>query len=404
MAIFNIRPTFTSPEKAAPAFLKKNLPAAHNTDQILVVIQLSGGNDGLNSIVPYQNDIYYRSRPHLALPKNTLVHLDDMHALHPALTPLKKYYDEGTMCIINGVGYPNPNRSHFRSMDIYQSAAPDSYEQSGWIGRYLDEHYQHFPEHLAIPKAIEVNSLPSLVMKGKQHQGIAFENAQTLETFFEKPFFKNLYEQNTDDFTTHNETLDFLYQTLNVGAASSAYINEKVDLYTLKSPFPNYELGKKLHNIAQMILSGVESSVYYTSLGSFDTHVSQSNRHAKLLGMLAESVDAFITALKSQAQFKRVTIVVFSEFGRRVAENAAQGTDHGVGNFMLLFSRHLAKSGFFNPMNNLQNLFDGDVPWEIDFRQVYAALLENILQTPAKTVLKGNFEPLPLFKNQVLLT
>ncbi|MCB0516252.1 MAG: DUF1501 domain-containing protein [Chitinophagales bacterium] len=384
---------FNSPQNTAPAFLKQKMQPLRENERVLVVIQLNGGNDGLNTIVPFQDDLYYKNRPNLSLAKKELIALDTYNALHPALSNLQKYYHEGELSVIHSVGYPNPNRSHFRSMDIYHSAAPQSYENTGWVGRYIDNFCMPEP----IPTAIEMSNVPSLVMKGNEQNGISFEDPRLLEKFFESPASQNLLQKAERFDHLDNQNLAFLYKTLNVGAESGNYINEKLNAKKLACPFPSTELGKDLKTIAEMMASGLETKIYYTSLGSFDTHALQLNTHQKLLQQFAEGVDAFIQCLKKQALWGKTSILVFSEFGRRVAENAGKGTDHGVGNFMLVFSKHLAKAGFYNAQPSLQNLLGGDLMWKIDFRQVYTAILEDWLGVSSEKIIVPAVGKIPLF-------
>lgn len=355
----------------------------------LVIVQLSGGNDGLNTVIPYTNDIYYNNRPTISQKGNQLLNLNNELALHPNLAPLKNLYDEGYLSIINNVGYPNPNRSHFRSTDIWQTASgSNEYINSGWLGRYLDT-YGKTPHN-----AIEVDDSLSLVLKGNKLNGMAVKNAQQLYRNAQDPYFKKVLEHHSDQhLSEHN--LGYLYKTMIAAENSAKYIYSTTKTYNSIQEYPQNPLGKQLKTAAEFINSGVDCKVLYTSLGGFDTHFNQTSRQEKLLSVYAESIDAFVKDLKRNDTFKDTLILTFSEFGRRVKQNAANGTDHGTANNVFIIGENLKKNGIYNEGPNLADLDEnGDLKYSVDFRSIYATILNKWMQVDDKTILNNNFDKL----------
>ena len=355
----------------------------------LVIIQLSGGNDGLNTIVPYRNDLYYKARPSIALNKNKVIKLNDELGLHTNLTALKGLYDQGYLSIINNVGYPNPSRSHFRSSDIWQSASDSNkHIQSGWIGRYLDAYGNKANQ------AIEIDDSLSLALKGKTKNGIAVRNPSFLyKALQESNFNKILSYQNSAHLSEHN--LGYLYKTMIDAKSSAHYLYEKTKDYVPLKTYPSNPLANQLKNVAHFINSGLDTKIYYTSLVGFDTHVNQVNKQDHLLNIYADSVSAFVRDLKRQNTFKNTLVLTFSEFGRRVKQNAANGTDHGTANNVFIIGEKLKKQGLYNSLASLSDLDDnGDLKYEIDFRTIYATILNKWLQVDDERILNKSFNHL----------
>ncbi|TAF67933.1 MAG: DUF1501 domain-containing protein [Cytophagales bacterium] len=381
-----------------PNFLKayelEHLITNNNLNgKILVVIQLSGGNDGLNTIIPYQNDLYYQNRPALGIKKENLISLNDELGLNAVMGGLKKIYDQGYLSIINQVGYPNPDRSHFRSMDIWHTAsASNQYLSTGWLGRYLDAQCQQ--NCTSAHMAIEVDDSLSLALKGDKIKGLAMTQPDKL--------YKNTQDKQIKTLATYphkhekDENVAYLYKTLAETVSSAQWIYEKAKITASKATYPENDFAKRLKTIASLIISGLETQVYYVSLGSFDTHTNQKAQQERLLKIYADAVDVFVNDLKNNQKWNQVAIMTFSEFGRRVAQNASGGTDHGTANQVFLMAEKLKKAGFYNPAPNLTDLDEGDLKYSIDFRNIYAALLQQHLQVEPKTVLNQNFEPLAL--------
>ncbi len=350
----------------------------------VVIIQLSGGNDGLNTIIPYQNDLYYKYRKNIAL-KNNIHKITDSLGLHENLTGIRDLYDKGELSIINNVGYPNPIRSHFRAMDIWQSASDaNQYYQTGWIGRVLD--YQKAAAHAAI----EVDDSLSLALKGEIQNGIAAKNPKLLYKMTSDPFFKTLLNQHKDKhLSEHN--MGYLYKTMLEATSSAKYIYETSKTFQSKKEYGQNILGKQLKTVSEFINSGLNSQVYYVSLGGFDTHANQNNTQKRLLSIYDNEVSTFVKDLKENNTFKDTIIVTFSEFGRRVKQNAANGTDHGTANNVFLIGQNLKKSGFYNEAPNLSSLdYNGDLQFSIDFRSIYANIIEEWLYLPSDIILLKN--------------
>lgn len=355
----------------------------------LVIIQLSGGNDGLNTIVPFRNDIYYKERPTISIAKTDVIKLTDEVGLNPSLTPLKRLYDQGYLSIINNVGYPNPVRSHFRSMDIWQTATDaDKFSQSGWLGRYLDN-YGKNPY-----TAIEVDESLSLAMKGEKVNAIATKDPRAFHNMSRDPYFKNIHKhQNYAHLSEHN--LGYLYKSMIDAHSSAKYIYETSKTVSTLQEYPQNKFGKQLKTTAQFINSGLDTKVFYTSLNGFDTHANQLNTQKRLLKQYADGIEAFVKDLKANGTFKDTLILTFSEFGRRVKQNASVGTDHGTANNVFIIGENLKKKGFYNNAANLSNLDDnGDLKFEIDFRTIYATVLDKWLEVDDKKVLNKSFSQL----------
>jgi len=355
----------------------------------LVIVQLSGGNDGLNTVIPYTNDIYYNNRPTISQKGDQLLKLNNELAFHPNLAPIKNLYDQGYVSIINNVGYPNPNRSHFRATDIWQTASGSGeYLNSGWLGRYLDT-YGKTPHN-----AIEVDDSLSLVLKGNTLNGMAVTNAKQLFRNAQDPYFKKVLEHHSDKhLSEHN--LGYLYKTMIAAENSAKYIYSTTKTYNSVQEYPKNPLGKQLKTAAEFINSGVDCKVLYTSLGGFDTHFNQTSRQEKLLSVYAESIDAFVKDLKRNDTFKDTLILTFSEFGRRVKQNAANGTDHGTANNVFIIGENLQKKGVYNEAPNLSDLdSNGDLKYSVDFRSIYATILNKWVQVDDKVILNDNFDKL----------
>ena len=359
-------------------------------NKVLVVLQLSGGNDGLNTVIPIQNDIYYKLRPKLGITKDKSLVLTDDTGLHPALTGFKELYDDGSLGIMNGVGYPNPERSHFRSMDIWHSASDsDKYVYSGWLGRYLDAQCKGCDKPT---QALEIDDVLSLAMKGEQIKGLAMKDPRRLFNTSNEKYFKELATAHKTGAA--EQSVDYLYKTMSNTLSSADYIFRQSRLHPSSTVYPNSEMGKSLKTIASLIFSDIDTKVYYLSLGSFDTHVAQDNQQKRLFTEMNEAISAFVKDLKTNNRFQDVMLMSFSEFGRRVSQNASGGTDHGTANNMFFISGGLKQKGMLNPLPNLSDLQDGDLKHTVDFRNVYATVLKNWLGTNDSTILGKEFESL----------
>ncbi len=383
---------FASGMALVPSFLKGMeflSPDQLSGYRNVIIIQLSGGNDGLNSIIPITNDIYHRARPTIAKKQAQTPKITDDLVFNDSLKMIKELYDLGEVSIINNVGYPNPNRSHFRSTDIWQTASDtNKYLTTGWVGRYLDANCQHPYQ------AIEVDNSLSLAMKGTTMSGIAVSDPNQLYKTTREPFFKNLVA-NTQKEMLDEDNQGYLYKTMLETYSSASYIYETSKIYTTNTEYPKNPFAKNLKTIADFIVSGLKTRVFYSSLGGFDSHVNQLNSQDRLLKVYAESVGALVKDLKKNDRFKDTLILTFSEFGRRVQQNGSQGTDHGAANNVIAIGGSLKKAGVYNELPNLSDLDgNGDIKYTVDFRSIYASILHNWLDVNDQTILNKGFERL----------
>jgi len=359
-------------------------------NKVLVVVQLSGGNDGLNTVVPYRNDIYYKLRPQLGIRRNDALALNDELGIHPALKTFKSLYDDGSLGVLNNVGYPNPDRSHFRSMDIWQSASDSKdYWGTGWLGRFLDAQCKGCDKPT---QALEIDDTLSLALKGNDVKGLALTDPQKLYGASNDRYFRDLLAKQQHDDEHHN--VDYLYKTMAETISSAGYIQQQFKTYKSKESYPNTELGKNMKTIAELIMTDINTSVYYVSHGSFDTHVGQQNQQQRLFSQLSDALAPFVADLKKNHRFEDVLVMTFSEFGRRVAQNASGGTDHGTANNMFLVGGGLKEKGVLNDGPNLTDLKDGDLQFKVDFKSVYATLLKKWLGADDAAILQQSYEHL----------
>ena len=372
--------------KFLKAFENKNMVPAGN--KVVVVLQFSGGNDGLNTVIPIRNDIYYRERPKIGITKDKAVILTDEVGLNPALESFKGLYDDGSLAILNSVGYPNPDRSHFRSMDIWQSASnSNEYVSTGWLGRYLDAQCKGCDKPT---QALEIDDVLSLALKGNETSGLAFKDPRRLYSNSNEQFYKEI---NATHHATE-ETVDYLYKTMSETLSSADYIFQQSKMHPSSETYPATELGKNLKTISSLIQSDINTKVYYVSIGSFDTHVNQEAQQKRLFTELNDAIKVFTADLKKNNRFQDVLLMTFSEFGRRVSQNASNGTDHGTANNMFFISGGLKEKGILNALPDLSDLNEGDLKHTIDFKNVYATVLNKWLGTDDKIILGKQYDHL----------
>lgn len=397
----------------APAFIQRSAQAMMQAaggrssvpgipeDRVLVVIQLGGGNDGLNTVVPFRDDSYYRARPVIGVPQRTVLQLDRRAdvGLHPALEGIKSLYDDGLIGLVQGVGYPNPNRSHFRSMDIWQTADTTGVGE-GWLGRYYDNECEGRPAaEAAVQPGVAIGREAPLALQGRAHTPVSFESPSLFRWTGEDlhPALRDPYEainrSGAEDANSASNA-DFLMRTALDAQIAGDAIRNAVNAPALVS-YPGNSLARQLAMVAAMIRAGLKTRVYYVTLGGFDTHAGQGGpqgRHANLLRRYAESIRAFYNDLKAQENDGRVLTMTFSEFGRRVSENGSRGTDHGTAAPMLL-AGPMVRPGVLGRHPSLTDLDQGDLKYTLDFRSVYAAILEDWLKADSKAVLGSTFRP-----------
>lgn len=367
-----------------PNFLKAlTLPEAIAMNgKTLIILQLSGGNDGLNTIIPVKNDIYYKVRNQISIKENDALRLTDEAGINPNLKFFKELYDNGELAVMNNVGYPDPNKSHFRSMDIWQSAsASNQFINTGWLGRYLDEACHNCQKPT---QAIEIDDLLSLAMKGNNNKAIAFRDPKKLYDNSQETLYKKLAADNHDH---EHDLASYLYNTLGNAISNSGYIFEESKAKPTDKTYPNTQIGKDFKTIASLIKSDINTQVYYLSTGSFDTHTNQNSRQNQLFKNISDAVEIFTNDMKENGKFQDVMIMTFSEFGRRVAQNASNGTDHGTANQMFFISGSLKKKGLLNPLPDLENLSYGDLIYTEDFRKIYATILKKWLHSDDQKIL-----------------
>ena len=378
--------------------------------KVLVVVQLSGGNDGLNTVIPFGDDNYYRARPNIGIRGDQTLRLNDFLGLNPQLGGFKDLFDDGRMSIVQGVGYPNPNRSHFRSMDIWHTANPaDEAIHSGWLGRYFDaqccgaDPKDPADDTPADPHVgIALGDASFLAMQGERVVPLSFERPNDYRyQGRDRAAFMALNapdEQPGDAPDTAAGEMDFLTRTAMDAQVSSDRILKAVNGHKPGVQYPPGGFGEQLRTVAAMIRGGLPTRVYYTSLGGFDTHAGQQGRHDNLMRQLADGVKAFLGDLEEQGNDERVLVMTFSEFGRRVAQNASNGTDHGTAAPMFFFGHHKhVQPGIVGNHPSLTDLDQGDLKYGIDFRNCYAGVLQQWLDTKPEVcaqILGGRFNAL----------
>ncbi len=378
-----------------PGFLTRTAVAAPGADdeRILVVIQLTGGNDGLNTVVPFRDDEYHKARPTLRIRADQVLKLTDELGLHPDMAGFKRLHDDGLLAVVNNVGYPNPDRSHFRSMDIWHTAdaRPEAVD-SGWLGRVVDRGAG--PSD--VPRALHLDegALP-LALK---NQRVAVPSLRNIDAFRLQGDTEDL--QRVIGASRRDASDDLLFvQRLAVSSCANARRLERVGAGSaVSSPYPDYRLALRLRQIAQLIGARFGPRIYYTSLDGFDTHARQALAHGPLLRELSDSVTAFYDDLRQRRIADRVVVLTFSEFGRRVGENGSQGTDHGAAAPMFVMGPAV-RAGVVGGRPDLTRLIDGDVRHECDFRRVYAGVLRDWLAVDPDSILGRRFDPLAIIRS-----
>jgi uncharacterized protein (DUF1501 family) len=384
----------------APQFITRTaqgaIPAINGfkDDRILVVVQLSGGNDGLNTVVPYGDDAYYNARPQLALKQGDLLTLDDHLGFHKSLKELRGLYDDGKVALIQGVGYPNPNRSHFRSMEIWHTATDsDEFSSRGWIGNYFENECSGE----ARPQVgVAIGKEQPQAFSGTSGYGVAFEQPATFGwREGDGTDTRAAFETLNATKTTTNDSLDFLRQVSSNAVTSSDEVKEAAKMAgDMKGGRSRNNLDA-LKTVAGLIRGGLQTRIYYVSMGGFDTHSGQSGKHETLLSQYSQAIAEFQKALQRDGNADRVTTMVFSEFGRRVGQNASGGTDHGTAAPMWIIGNNV-NPGLYGKTPSLTDLDQGDLKHNVDFRSVYSTLLEDWFATDVRSVLGQRFDTLPL--------
>ncbi|HEY6228653.1 MAG TPA: DUF1501 domain-containing protein [Verrucomicrobiae bacterium] len=405
-----------------PSFINQTLLSLHaegaadKDKPILVVLQMAGGNDGLNTVVPITNDNYYRARPTLSIKPAQALKLTSDFGLHPSMTAFKELFDAGMLEVVHGVGYPNPNRSHFHSTDIWQTASPEAARNQGWIGRYFDNACAGADPTVGI----SIGRQMPLAFQSGRPLGISLENPESYrfasgddaadgemssEAFYRKlngPEMLDGSDLNSGGSvasapgtapTAHRgSSLDFLERVALDAQVSSDKILAVSKRVKNEATYPASQIANSLKLVARLIAGNLPTRVFYVSQGGYDTHTNQAPAQQRLLGEMASGVKAFFDDLKAMGQEKRVMLMTFSEFGRRVAQNANNGTDHGAAAPMFLAGPKVKAGvlGYF-PSLAAKDLLNGDIKFTTDFRSVYAGVLEQWLAADSAAILGRKF-------------
>ncbi len=383
--------------RAATASVAEN---SAGTGRTLVVVQLAGGVDGLNTVIPYRDGAYRDLRPSLSIPEAEMLVVDDHAAFHPALANLKKRFDEGKLAVVEGVGYPEPTFSHFKAMDIWQSADPRGTARDGWLGKYFESLTDFGGHPLAglsvggrLPSAFESDeaTIPSVASLGtfalqEPANDRAGDRSRSLMRLYD------VYKPLGSAFAALLDT------TLDNAIASSAALKAADAVYAPAVQYPDSSLGSGLRLIAELVDSGGGQTplrVAHVTLGGFDTHTQQADTLTDLLSQTDAALDAFMADIEAHGHGDDVLVMTWSEFGRRVPENAQDGTDHGSAGPMFLLG-NAVKGGFHGEPSSLASLDNGNLRYTVDFRSVYATILDRWLESPADAILGGHFDTMDL--------
>jgi uncharacterized protein (DUF1501 family) len=385
-----------------PTFLARSARAAEpvRDGRVLVVIQLDGGNDAINTLVPFTDDGYAKNRKLLRIAQKVLVRVDDRVGLNPGLQALGGLLERGDLALIPGVGYPNPNRSHFESMAIWQTARLDIEEHGGpgWIGRTLDETMKAGDHTVAAGAAALYvgEGTPAVALRGRRAGAASLERIEDL--MLPPGWDRNLMSARPPQKTQDNNLSDYVCRSVLDAYACSQRVDEATRRKaTTEATYPATALGGKLKTIGQLLKADLGARVFYTAQSGYDTHAAQLFTHFGLLNELATGIKAFFDDLSSAKLADRVAVLCFSEFGRRVAENGSAGTDHGTAGLVMLAGPSV-RSGVHGQVPSLTDLVDGDPKVSTDFRRVYGSVLEGWLALPSQAALGSRFAPMPLFR------
>jgi uncharacterized protein (DUF1501 family) len=365
-----------------------------SSKRILVVVQFGGGNDGLNNVVPYGDQLYYQARPSIAIAKNEVLPLTDYIGFNPNLSPLKSLYDAGHLAVVQGVGYPNPNRSHFRSTDIWMTARPDIVEPTGWLGRYLDATCSGEDKSLA---AIDYGDTTSKLFWTGQSIVPSISSIEGFD-FMTDPRFPNDRHNQVDTLKLLNTDSSGKDYTAYVSRAAldaldtADQLKKIASTYTSTLQYPNSPFARGLQTIAKLISADLGTKIFHITVGGFDTHAGQARTHNTLLKTVAEGVEAFMRDLEGMGRADDVVLMTFSEFGRRVKENASGGTDHGEAAPLFVVGGGV-RAGVFGDHPSLTDLDNGDLKYKLDFRSVYGTMIQDWLGADPTGIIGGGTFP-----------
>ena len=383
-------------QDVAQAAIDRPLPA--NTP-ILVALTLYGGNDGLNTLIPYSDSLYFSSRPGISYPAETLLTLDSSLALNPSMIGIKALWDEKKVAIIRGVGYPKPDRSHFSSMAKWQTGNPLSHVSTGWLGRWIDT--QPTDPMLAISLG---SVLPPLLVGAKKSGSALPLGGLIIPSGQLALDCARLSTPASSDSKLMALAASTMKNLFNISDSITPVLKKNAPGSAVELPTVNggnaggdSNLSQQLDVVAKLIDAGAPTRVWSVSLGGFDTHANEANAQAALLGSVSNSISRFVNQLKSTSRSKDVVIMIYSEFGRRVVGNASQGTDHGTSGPVFVIGDRIA-GGFYGDQPSLSKLIDGDLAVTTDFRSIYATILEKVLKAPPEKILNGWKTKIPFYK------
>ncbi len=364
-------------------------------NRILVVIELSGGNDGLNTVVPFGDAAYYKARPKLGISEREVIKISDGFGLHPSMVGFERLYKDGRLAVVHGCGYDHPSLSHFSSMGFWHTGVPNGGEPLGWLGRLADETYPAATKNVIV----NLGNSQSLAVRSRDHSPLVFDDPGRFRregTDEEKQALAMLSAPRT----TSNSTLEFLASTAKNATDSSDFVRRASSTYRTTVDYgQGGGLAGNLQRVAALINAEMPTRLYYVTYAgnSFDTHVQQADLHTRLLMYTADAVRGFMDDVARLGRGDDVAVMIFTEFGRRVEENGSLGTDHGTATPMFLVGKGV-KGGFYGRHPSLTDLDDGNMKMTTDFRRVYAtAIGEWLGYEQTQVVLKGTFKPLNVF-------
>ena len=366
-------------------------------DPILVVIQLTGGNDYLNTLIPYGDPLYYDNRSNVAIPAEEVLPLDGHFGFHPAASPIKDLYDQGKVAIINGVGYPNPNRSHFRSMDIWHTCEPDKVGTEGWLGRVIRDLDPKAENVLTgvnfgrgLPRALALSGVPVASVAVLETYGVLTGISEEPDRSEALDVFARMYAPTLGS----GPVMEYLGQTGLDALKGADILKTAPEKYHTEIEYADSPIGRNLQGISKVLTADLGTRIFYTQHGGYDTHANQGPVHPKLWTELSQGVSDFYADLRAHDMADNVLMFVFTEFGRRVRDNGS-GTDHGSGGLALAIGDPV-KGGMYSEYPSLkdEDLLEGDLHFNMDYRGVYGTMVEKWLGLDATAVTGGNFEQL----------
>jgi uncharacterized protein (DUF1501 family) len=379
-----------------PAFAAMAQPAAvpaSDRRRILVVLEMSGGNDGLNTVVPYADDTYYRLRPKLGIPAQRLRRIDDHHGFNPGLAGFERLYKDGRLAIVHGCGYDNPNFSHFSSMAYWHTAAPNSGEEYGWVGRLADAMRPDGASNFIV----NIDSTQSLAVRSRRHVPVVFDDPEKFvrEGFFEE---RGLLDRVDEADAADSANRRYLRDIARSARDASELVRQAWSKYS--TPVDYGVLPVDLPKVASLIAAGLPTQLYYVAYrnNAFDTHVHQADLHQRLLTYVSDGVLAFMRDMERIGRADDVVLMAFSEFGRRVPENTSLGTDHGTAGPMFIVGKPVKGGQYGRPVSLTERTPDDNLRHTTDFRRTYATVMDGWFgRTDTQAVLRGRFESFPLF-------